>query len=268
MPAWPCRVATRSRVEGRQRFGQHHGYGPEPQRDRGLSASMSMSSMVRRLIVGGSLGVEQHEQSGDAVLGVEGVVVQQPSGLVPAVVVVQRAGRAGPSGGGELQVGADLLRDRPADEVAGLGPVADVAAGQPGVEVALTAGGQGEPAGGAASRAGRWRRAPGGGPRRTGGRWPRRRGCVAGAGAADARPRSGAAAPWSSGVACSSRVWVTHRWIRASCSSRAGSAPVATSTLRRCRRAAVSADLVEGGVGERTLSGGELGQHRPDRGSR
>jgi len=32
---------------------------------------------------GRPLGVEQHEQAGDTVLGLEGVVVQQPAGLFP-----------------------------------------------------------------------------------------------------------------------------------------------------------------------------------------
>jgi hypothetical protein len=62
-------------------------------------------------------------------------------------VLVQWAGGAGPAGGSELQGRVDALRDCPAHEVAGFGPVADVVAGEPGVEVGLATGGQGESTG-------------------------------------------------------------------------------------------------------------------------
>jgi hypothetical protein len=94
-----------------------------------------------------SLGVEQHQQPGDAVVGVETVVVEQPFGLLPALLLIQRLGWAGPSGGREAQVGVDALGDRPAHEVADLGPVAGAVTGQPGFEVGLAAAGKGEPAG-------------------------------------------------------------------------------------------------------------------------
>ena len=51
------------------------------------------------------LGVEQHEQSGEAVLGREGIVVEQPSGLFPAVLGVEDTGRPIPSRGREVQAG-------------------------------------------------------------------------------------------------------------------------------------------------------------------
>jgi hypothetical protein len=67
------------------------------------------------------LGVEQHEQAGEAVFGLEVLVVQQPAGDVPAVLVVQDLGRPFPSGGGDLD-GGDLLGAGPADEPAGFCP--------------------------------------------------------------------------------------------------------------------------------------------------
>ena len=47
--------------------------------------------------------------------------MQQPPGLLPAPVVVQRPSGADPPGGGELQVAVDAMGDRPADEVTGFG---------------------------------------------------------------------------------------------------------------------------------------------------
>ncbi len=93
------------------------------------------------------MGVEQHEQPSDAVLGLEGVVVQQPAGVFPAGLGVEGTGGAVPLGCRELQAG-QLLLVGPADEVAGLAAMGGPVAGQPGVDVALPAGGQRHAAGG------------------------------------------------------------------------------------------------------------------------
>src|SRR5262249_33840762 len=85
----------------------------------------------------------QHEQPGDAVVGGDGVVVDQLLGLLPAFVVVQRAGRAGPSGRGEGQGTVDVVGDGPSDEVTGPEAGGGHAAGQPEVKVGLSAGGRG-----------------------------------------------------------------------------------------------------------------------------
>jgi hypothetical protein len=50
------------------------------------------------------LGVEQDEQPGDAIFGFDGVVVQQPAGLVPACFGVDDARRAVPFDGQIVQV--------------------------------------------------------------------------------------------------------------------------------------------------------------------
>jgi hypothetical protein len=91
----------------------------------------------------GPLGVEQDEQSGGAVFGLEQVVVQQSACLFPAGLGVDDAGRAAPSGGQEVQTGR-LLLSRPADEVPGLAAVAGLVAGDPGIQVVVPAGAQGE----------------------------------------------------------------------------------------------------------------------------
>ena len=93
------------------------------------------------------LGVEEDEEPGDAVFGIEACVVEQPAGLFPAGLGVDDAGRAAPPGGGEIQAG-QLLLVRPADEVAGLAAVASLAADDPGIQVVLPAGRRGEVPGG------------------------------------------------------------------------------------------------------------------------
>ena len=102
---------------------------------------------------GGPLGVEEQQQAGEAVFGLEGVVVQQASCGGPAGLVVHRLGGAGPSDGREAEAVGDLLCDGPADEVAGL-PVKAGLAGHPAFKVGLSAGGQGQVL--AASQFRRW----------------------------------------------------------------------------------------------------------------
>jgi hypothetical protein len=94
---------------------------------------------------GGGLGVEQHEEPGDAVLGFEGVVVQEPAGVGPPGLAVDDAPGPVPLGGGEVQAG-ELVSSGPAHEVPRVDAGGDVRAGQPLLEVALPGTGQVEAA--------------------------------------------------------------------------------------------------------------------------
>ena len=129
-----------------ERLGKLDGYRSEAEPDGAVTGAdvevVEGEAADRR----GLLGVEQDQQPGDTVAGGEGIVVQQPAGLLPAFVVVQRPGGAGPPGGGELQAGVDAERNRPADEVAGFGFAGSVVAGQPSVEVGLGTAGDGQAA--------------------------------------------------------------------------------------------------------------------------
>ena len=73
--------------------------------------------------------------------------MQQPAGVFPAGFGVDHAGWAAPSDGRELQAG-QLVLASPADEVPCVGAVGGLRAGQPGLQVALPGGGQGQVAGG------------------------------------------------------------------------------------------------------------------------
>ena len=96
---------------------------------------------------GGSLGVKENEQAGDAVFRFDGVVVQQAAGVVPSGLGVDGAARPVPPGGGEIEAG-QFLAPGPADEVPGLAMMGGVITCQPGVEVALPGGAQSQAAGG------------------------------------------------------------------------------------------------------------------------
>ncbi len=129
-------------VEG---LGQHDGLAAEPE-PHVLRAGVNLveGEAADR---GGPLGVKEKEQSGDAVFGFEGVVVEQAAGVVPSGFGVDNAAGPGPSGGGEVEA-SQFLAPGPADEVPGLAAMGGVIAGQPGVKVALPCGGQVEAAGG------------------------------------------------------------------------------------------------------------------------
>ena len=130
------------RVEG---LGQNDGLAAEPEPYLLLvGVDMVEGEAADR---GGALGVEENEQPGDAVLGFDGVVVEQPAGVVPSGLGVDDAARPVPFGGSEVQAG-QLLTPCPADEVPGLAAMGGMLAGQPGVEVTLPGGGQLEVAGG------------------------------------------------------------------------------------------------------------------------
>ena len=53
---------------------------------------------------GGSLGVEENEQPGDTVFRLEGIVVEEPAGLLPSGLGVDSPRWAVPPDGGELEV--------------------------------------------------------------------------------------------------------------------------------------------------------------------
>ncbi len=80
---------------------------------------------------GGPLGVEEQEQVGDAVLGFDGVVVEQAPGVVPSGLGAGDAAWPVPPGGGEVEAG-QFLAPGPADEVPGLAAMGGAVAGQPG----------------------------------------------------------------------------------------------------------------------------------------
>lgn len=63
------------------------------------------------------LGIEEQQQTGQAVFGPDGVVVQQAAGGGPADVVVHGLGWAVPLHGGEAEVAGDLLGEGLAYEV-------------------------------------------------------------------------------------------------------------------------------------------------------
>lgn len=92
----------------------------------------------------GPLGVEEQQQAGETVFGLEGVIVQQAAGGVPAGFVVHGLGGATPSFGREGEIASDLLGEGPAHEVACLLAVADVVAGHPALKVGLLASGKGQ----------------------------------------------------------------------------------------------------------------------------
>jgi hypothetical protein len=73
--AWPWRVED----ETGERFGEYDGFPAEPE---GYVATAGLDVTKGKAADGGGLlGVEQDEQSGDPVLGLDGVVVQQLPGL-------------------------------------------------------------------------------------------------------------------------------------------------------------------------------------------
>lgn len=92
----------------------------------------------------GPLGIEEQQQAGEAVFGLERVVVQQTSGGGPAGLIVHRLGGAVPSLGRKGEIAGDLLGQGPAHEVACLLAKTGVVAGRPTFEVGLSAGGKGQ----------------------------------------------------------------------------------------------------------------------------
>ncbi|MFF7929209.1 hypothetical protein ACFZDP_50695 [Streptomyces mirabilis] len=92
----------------------------------------------------GPLGTEEQQQAGEAVFGLEGVVVQQAPGGGPAGFIVHRLRGSAPPLGREAVSAGDFLGAGPAHEVACLLAKADVVAGHPAFEVSLSAGGKGQ----------------------------------------------------------------------------------------------------------------------------
>src|ERR1017187_1357097 len=129
--------------EAGERFGEHDGFPAEP-RVHFVVAGLDVAE-GEAADGGGLLSVEQEEQPGDPVPGLESVVMQQVPGLRPASFGIDDAGGASPPGGRKVQAG-QLLVAGPADEVPGMAALAGARRGRPLVEVALRAGGQREPA--------------------------------------------------------------------------------------------------------------------------
>ncbi|MFI0501993.1 hypothetical protein ACH3WN_03900 [Streptomyces albogriseolus] len=93
-----------------------------------------------------ALGMEEQKQPGEAVFGLEGVVVQESACDVPALLGVEWLGGAVPADGGDVD-GGELVGAGPADEVPGRMAVGGGVVGEPAVEVGLPAALQGEVAG-------------------------------------------------------------------------------------------------------------------------
>jgi hypothetical protein len=89
------------------------------------------------------LGIEEKQQSGEAVFGLEVVIVQKAACDVPAVLLVQWLSGSAPADGRDAD-GGELVVVGPADEVACLLPAGGRLVGQPAVEVGLSTGAQGE----------------------------------------------------------------------------------------------------------------------------
>lgn len=141
MVAWPLAGRDQPPCQAVERLGKQDGF---------LSEVKEYPVIVGVDIIGGQtadggrlLGVEQDEEAGEPVFGLESVVVEEAPGLIPAGFGVEGAGGSVPAGGGEVQVGV-LAAAGPADEVPGPAFLGGARAGHPGVQVALSAGGQGE----------------------------------------------------------------------------------------------------------------------------
>lgn len=93
--------------EGVDRRGEDDGLAAEPEAYLGVAGlDVVEGELADR---GCGLRVEQDEQAGDAVFGLDGVVVQQSAGVLPAGLGVDDAGWAVPPDGGELQRGQLVL---------------------------------------------------------------------------------------------------------------------------------------------------------------
>ena len=123
--------------ESGEGFGQHDGFTAEPQ----PYFVVVVLDVFQGEAADGRwpLGVEQEQQTCDAVFGFDGFVVQQPAGLFPACFGVDDACWSAPSGCGIGQLGQPLFLG-PSDEVAGFGPVCGVVVGEPAIEIGLPAG--------------------------------------------------------------------------------------------------------------------------------
>jgi hypothetical protein len=139
IPSWRSRSASPKALMGRPGWPPGNNQGEWlGQHDR--FASQSQAYFVALLLdvvngeaaeCGGPLGVEQHEQPSDSVLGVERGVAQQPSGLLPAGLGVDDAGWAAPAGSGQIEL-CELVGLRPANEVPGINAVAGFRGDEPG----------------------------------------------------------------------------------------------------------------------------------------
>jgi hypothetical protein len=108
MVAWPLRFASTVRGERGDWLGQVDGHAAEAEADAVVAGlDLAGGHLADR---GRAVGVEQDEQAGEAVLGLEGAVMQEPARGVPAVLVIDQLGGPVPSGGGEV-AGGRLTRN-------------------------------------------------------------------------------------------------------------------------------------------------------------
>lgn len=89
------------------------------------------------------MGIEEEQQTSEAIVGVDVVVVQESARDFPAVLIVQELGRAGPADGRGVD-GGELVGASPADEVSSGAAVGGGVIGEPTVEVALATSVEGE----------------------------------------------------------------------------------------------------------------------------
>lgn len=85
-----------------------------------------------------SLGVEEKEEAGEAVLRFEGVVVEETACDMPTMFVIERLGGAVPADGGDVDCG-ELVGAGPADEVPRVVAVGCRVVGEPPLKVRLLA---------------------------------------------------------------------------------------------------------------------------------
>ena len=100
--------------EGVDGCGQYDGLTAEPEPDLlFVGVNVVEGEAADR---GGALGVEENEQPGDAILGFDGVVMEQTTGLFPAGLGVDDAAGSVPADRGEVKIG-NLLGFCPSDDV-------------------------------------------------------------------------------------------------------------------------------------------------------
>ncbi len=119
-----------------KRFGENYGPGTKAELGllvAGFHVAEGEAANGRR-----PLCVKQYEQPGNAVLSADGIVAQQPTGLVPAPFCVESPAGTCPARSRQIQV-SELLVGRPAYEVADVAPPGSPTGGEPGIEVALVA---------------------------------------------------------------------------------------------------------------------------------
>ena len=115
MVAWPLRLPASREGDGGGRLGKLDGDPAELEPDDPVVAGVNLIG-GHAADRGDALGVEEDEQPGEAVLGLDRVIVQEPAGDVPPVLAVEDGCGSGPAGGGGKVAGGEAGGVRPADE--------------------------------------------------------------------------------------------------------------------------------------------------------